>query len=1041
MDGVVRTCACSRVSCKGPACVYVCVCVIIFVSIYTCQVMTAFVPVEELQPAEGEAGRIQTALSQRKRHRSWLTRERGSAGHKDAWRPRKRFRVAAEKWVVAIDRQLRVSTGFGGLKFLKPDWQSPAWSQKRWRSWPHMGVILDQGGDGLSGLHAMLWMMLLNVTGWFDWAHGIQNDIWTGFKAVGHFSTCLLFLLIFNLSQGPEKEEGLRFQQLQECLEHMIQIYGDSPETFELLNSFAPNILTEMAQELDFQPGTVPLLSLWEHICSHAPFTKKAYRVKMCEFGAWVAAGEGFLSQWSLTLFKVSYCTLELDMLHGKGVAQKIFIDKEHIKEATHDSTSTSHVQIDSKILKSTCQNLLVVAVALLSESNYRRLLAIMVLTCSPMRHWQQHALKVMKSASENKKWLIGQMNGGFMLLVTDIGDSLKNYKLLQEAGFFVWEHLSPEEQQAAAAFDDDYARMHGTLVLCLMAARVIRNFMVTNGWPHQMVKLQLGNRAAKITMQLFKQDHEVYKALSTGPPGDPVLVTLLKRSVFLLTSVQMWVAACTETNYEVVGDMVKLSASTVGGILSTVAVEDTNNVQKNNKQCKGSMKFRRPERSMAVSIASKLLEKRHRYTPVQATNQVSSKGLTVTSEDFGKKVTQRPTVSVAGIATYQQKAAYFSPVAMGVGGPAADCALFREVHQFPALKAKVGQSYMGAFAEAGKSFAFKRQSKVGTTFGWHVGCGHFPKSGFAALPVALKNVPGHTAWYFDFTRGLDAPPVFAVFDWQGIEGLMFTWRSWAWQCLNFPNARTKLEPATRMVVTSKAEPLIKVAAKMAFWSFDQTMVKNVCAVEKQMAFPSSGSLLEVLVHAVMAVLAICEDEALTILRQRVIKHKHQDAAATSVLAGVDEAAHVLDPKDEDLIKSEQEKMVKQEENHKEFETEWKQNRQRTRAPTAKAKSKAKASAKSSAPPPTLPAQVEMMDQKDLKQYMPPKGLLWKNRSAGSWNSKVEPWGGCSRAISAHGENEALRQCIASAWKDHCLNEGIRKEDCPMHGLPEISDD
>ena len=137
----------------------------------------------------------------------------------------------------------------------------------------------------------------------------------------------------------------------------------------------------------------------------------------------------------------------------------------------------------------------------------------------------------------------------------------------------------------------------------------------------------------------------------------------------------------------------------------------------------------------------------------------------------------------------------------------------------------------------------------------------------------------------------------------------------------------------------------------------------------------------------------------------------------------------------------EQEKRVKQEENHKEFETEWKQNRQRTRGPKAKAKSKAKASAKSSAPPPTLPAQVEMMDQKDLKQYMPPKGLLWKNRSAGSWNSKVEPWGGCSRAISAHGENEALRQCIASAWKDHCLNEGIKKEDCPMHGLPEISDD
>ena len=243
--------------------------------------MTAFVPVELVEPAEGEAGRIQTALSQRRRHRSWLQRERGSAGHRDAWRPKKRFRVAAEKWVLAIDRQLRVSTSFGGLKFLKPDESDPTWSRQNWRAWPHMATILDQGGDGLSGIHAMLWLLLLNVTPWFDPAHGIQNDMWTGFKAVSCFSTALLFLLIFNLSQGPEKEEGLRFQQLQECLEHMIEVYGSCPETFVLLNAHAPNILNEMGNDLDLQPGTDPLLSLWEHIRSHAPFTKKAYRVKM----------------------------------------------------------------------------------------------------------------------------------------------------------------------------------------------------------------------------------------------------------------------------------------------------------------------------------------------------------------------------------------------------------------------------------------------------------------------------------------------------------------------------------------------------------------------------------------------------------------------------------------------------------------------------------------------------------------------------------------------------------------------------------------
>ena len=71
-----------------------------------------------------------------------------------------------------------------------------------------------------------------------------------------------------------------------------------------------------------------------------------------------------------------------------------------------------------------------------------------------------------MKSASENNKWVLEQMNGGFMLLIIDIGDTLKDSKVLHEAGFFDWEHLGQEEQQAAAAFDDDYARLHGILVL-----------------------------------------------------------------------------------------------------------------------------------------------------------------------------------------------------------------------------------------------------------------------------------------------------------------------------------------------------------------------------------------------------------------------------------------------------------------------------------------------------------------------------------------------------------------------------------------------
>ena len=74
-------------------------------------------------------------------------------------------------------------------------------------------------------------------------------------------------------------------------------------------------------------------------------------------------------------------------------------IRKEHIKEASgENSTSMTHTQIDQKILKSACQNILAVAVAVLSEHQYRRTLAIMTYSCSPIRHWQGKASKDMKS-------------------------------------------------------------------------------------------------------------------------------------------------------------------------------------------------------------------------------------------------------------------------------------------------------------------------------------------------------------------------------------------------------------------------------------------------------------------------------------------------------------------------------------------------------------------------------------------------------------------------------------------------------------------
>ena len=57
--------------------------------------------------------------SANERHRSWLKRLRGCKGQKDAWRPKKRHRQAALKWIACIDNQLK-NTSMAGLQFLVP---------------------------------------------------------------------------------------------------------------------------------------------------------------------------------------------------------------------------------------------------------------------------------------------------------------------------------------------------------------------------------------------------------------------------------------------------------------------------------------------------------------------------------------------------------------------------------------------------------------------------------------------------------------------------------------------------------------------------------------------------------------------------------------------------------------------------------------------------------------------------------------------------------------------------------------------------------
>ena len=92
-----------------------------------------------------------------------------------------------------------------------------------------------------------------------------------------------------------------------------------------------------------------------------------------------------------------------------------------------------------------------------------------------------------------------------------------------------------------------------------------------------------------------------------------------------------------------------------------------------------------------------------------------------------------------------------------------------------------------------------------------------------------------------------------------------------------------------------------------------------------------------------MGVLTVDADAALTILSQRVVSGKRADDASLDALMQIDEAAKVLDEKDEEVLKGEQKKAAVDVATHDEFVKEWEDKRRssrgaRTPGSTAKGK-------------------------------------------------------------------------------------------------------
>ena len=121
------------------------------------------------------------------------------------------------------------------------------------------------------------------------------------------------------------------------------------------------------------------------------------------------------------------------------------------------------------------------------------------------------------------------------------------------------------------------------------------------------------------------------------------------------------------------------------------------------------------------------------------------------------------------------------------------------------------------------------------------------------------------------------------------------------------------------MVTEGKEKPLTTIVAELAWLDVDQAQIEEACKGHKGVTFKKGGTLRDTLVAANMGVLIVDEDEALTILSQRVVSGKRDDDASVDALMQIDEAAKVLDEKDEGVLKGEQKNAAVYVATHDEF--------------------------------------------------------------------------------------------------------------------------
>lgn len=250
----------------------------------------------------------------------------------------------------------------------------------------------------------------------------------------------------------------------------------------------------------------------------------------------------------------------------------------------------------------------------------------------------------------------------------------LQKQTVLRACGFLDFQ--SPVEKSASykdvLACDQEFAEIAGPMALHLVARRSRRLFHAAEGvrprvW-RGLVSEKLGMAAAGTFWLDVKADNWVKEL----PDHGPVASTILSRTPFNTTGVRHIWKGYEESKFRRTKDMNALSGRFVFGMNSSNIIELVNNLEVNNKQARGTTRFRRPPRVYVSAMASNIIGGRYKLVQPEPSVQVNRKSRQLEKTAYGRHA-PKCSLDLTGVCTLRQKAEYWSPKVENLGMSYAD--------------------------------------------------------------------------------------------------------------------------------------------------------------------------------------------------------------------------------------------------------------------------------------------------------------------------------------------------------------------------------